>query len=202
MVSTAYVILVLAVALQRMLEVRVSRANEATLKAHGGVEHAKEQMPWMVGVHTAWLLSSLLEPLLLDRRPRPALLFVALIVFCVGQGLRLLAMHALGRRWTVKVITLPRAPSVDHGVFRYLRHPNYLGVILEIAALPLIHAAYLSAIVFTVANALLLRLRIRAEEQALRASGDYDARLGSQPRLFPHLAQALRGLRKAPSGSR
>jgi len=187
MVTKAYFVLVVAVALQRMLEVRVSRLNEAELKARGALEHAQEQMPVMVAVHTAWLVCIFLEVGLLDRPFRGGLAFFSLVVFCAGQVLRLLAIHALGTRWTVKVITLPRESPVTGGVFRYLRHPNYVGVILEIAALPLIHGAWLTAVVFSVLNGLLLSRRIRAEEQALQASSDYAERFADRPRLWPKL---------------
>jgi methyltransferase len=188
MVTKAYFLLVIAVALQRMLEVRVSRLNEAELKDRGALEHAQAQMPVMVAVHSAWLVSIFIEVGLFDRAFRGGLALAFLVVFCVGQVLRLLAIHALGTRWTVKVITLPREAPVTGGVFRYLRHPNYVGVILEIAALPLIHGAWLTAIVFSAANGLLLARRIRAEEQALEASSDYGERFRDRPRLVPKLA--------------
>jgi methyltransferase len=202
MVTTSYVFLVLAVAVQRLLEMRLSRANELELKAQGGIEHAAEQMPYMKALHGAWLLSCLGEVWLFDRPVYGWLVFIALLLFCAGQVLRLSAMHALGSRWTTKVITLPREPAVFSGVFRFVRHPNYLGVILEILALPLIHTAYLTAIVFSIANGALLYYRIRAEEQALGESSDYDTRLAEQPRLVPNFSKALRSFKKAYVGAR
>ncbi len=185
MVTGAYACLIVCVVLQRLIEVQVSKRNEAALLKEGASEHAPEQMPWMVALHTAWLVGSLLEVLLLDRPFHAWLGVPALLVFGVGQALRLLAIQALGERWTVKVITLPGAPAISDGIFRYLRHPNYLGVVLEIAALPLVHGAWLSALVFSVANGLLLRSRIRAEERALRESGDYAERFADRPRMLP-----------------
>jgi methyltransferase len=155
------------VALQRAIEVRISRRHEAALKRLGGVEHAPEQMPVMIAVHTLWLIASVLEVVLLQRTVTPWLAASALGAFCVGQALRLSAISALGGRWSVKVITLPDEPRVTSGVFRYVRHPNYLGVVLEIAALPLIHGAWLTALTFSIANGLLLAWRIPAEERAL-----------------------------------
>ena len=146
MVTVAYVVLVLAVAVQRMLEVRVSKLNEAELRSRGGIEHAPEQMPVMIAVHSGWLVATLLEVLLLQRTFHGVTGFIALVAFSGGQALRLSAIQALGRRWTVKIITLPGEAPIDAGIFRYLRHPNYLGVILEIAALPLAHGAYLSGL--------------------------------------------------------
>ena len=185
MVTTAYVILVLAVATQRMLEVRVSRLNEAELRARGGREHAHAQMPFMVALHGCWLVATVGEVVLLDRPFHRELALPALLVFCVGQVLRVVAIHALGSRWTVKVMVVPGEPPVSGGIFRFLRHPNYLGVILEIAALPLIHTAWLTALAFSVGNGLLLRARIRAEERALSETSDYEARFAERPRFWP-----------------
>lgn len=189
MVTTFFHVLVVAVALQRMLEVRVSRLNEAELTRRGGREHAHAQMPVMITVHTAWLVCTLLEVWLLQRPFRGLLAAFALVVFAIGQVLRLLAIHQLGVRWTVKVFTVPGASPVTGGIFRYLRHPNYVGVILEIAALPLIHGAWLSALVFSIANGVLLFRRITAEERALAETSDYAERFAELPRLVPALAR-------------
>lgn len=165
--STLYIGLVVLVAVQRLLEVRSSRRNEAALKARGGVEHARAQLRVMVVLHGAWLLSSVVEVLLAARPFHPPLALAALAVFLTGQALRRAGRRALGDRWTVTIVTVPNAPLIDAGIFRYLRHPIYLGVALEIASLPLIHSAWLTALVFSVANALVLVWRIRTEEYAL-----------------------------------
>jgi methyltransferase len=185
MVTRAFVCLLACVVVQRLLELRISKRNEATLREEGATEHAPEQMPWMIALHAGWLVCTLLEVLLFQRPFRLWLGLLALLVFCAGQALRLFAIQALGDRWTVKVITLPGAPAISDGIFRYLRHPNYLGVVLEIAALPLVHGAWFSALVFSILNGILLRARIRAEEQALRESGDYDERFALRPRFIP-----------------
>jgi isoprenylcysteine carboxyl methyltransferase (ICMT) family protein YpbQ len=122
---------------------------------------------------TLWLVSMLLEVLVWKRPFVPWLGVSALVVFGIGQVLRLLAIHALGSRWTVKVFTLPNEPRIKAGIFRYLRHPNYTGVILEIAALPLIHGAWLTALLFSIANVLLLSRRIPAEDRALAKTENY-----------------------------
>lgn len=166
--TAAYIALVLAVAAQRLVEVRISRRHVNALKANGAVEHAAHQVPVMVAVHTAWLIACLVEPLMANRPIVPALSMAALLLLVAGQALRWAARRALGPRWTVPIITLPGAPRVTTGPFRYLNHPNYLGVVLEIAALPLVHTAWVTAGVFTLANALLLTWRINAEERALR----------------------------------
>jgi methyltransferase len=183
-----FVVIVLLVGLQRLWELRVSRQHEQALLQEGATEHAPEQMPWMRAVHTLWLVSAIAEVYLAKRPFIPALAGCALVVFLAGQTLRLVAMRSLGPRWTVKIITPPAgAPPVSHAIYRYLRHPNYLGVILEIAALPLLHTAYVTALVFSVANGILLRFRIRAEEAALSGSSDYAARFQGRARFLPAL---------------
>lgn len=181
----AFTSLVLAVAGQRLWEVRKSKRHERALKDRGAVEHAPEQMPVMKAVHGAWLASTLAEVWLADRPFRPGLAAGALAVFAGGQALRLAAMRGLGERWTVKIITLPDEPPVSGGVFRYVRHPNYLGVVLEIAALPLMHGAWATALAFSAANGALLYARIRAEEQALDEASRYREVFAERPRFVP-----------------
>ena len=115
------------------------------------------------------LRARLLEVFAGRRKFHPRLAALALSLFAAGQALRLTAIRTLGWRWSTRVMSVP-GPSgapVQHGIYRYMRHPNYLGVELEILAAPLLHSAYLTSAVFGVANALLLRDRIRREEQAL-----------------------------------
>ena len=176
-----------AVGAQRLWEVRKSARHERAILAKGGREHAPEQMRWMRLLHGAWLVAAPIEVLLLRRRASPGVAAAALGAFAIGQGLRFAAMRTLGERWTVRVMTLPGAPTIDGGVFRYVRHPNYLGVMLEMAALPMMHGAWLTAGVFSVANALLLRARIAAEEEALRTDSGYGA-LDRTPRFIPGFA--------------
>ncbi len=184
----AFAALVLLVGAQRLWELGKSAENEARLRAEGAIEHAPRQMRWRRAIHAGWLLATALEVLLLDRPFVPWLFAIALPLFVAGQVLRYAAMRALGWRWSVRVMTLPGRAPVARGVFRYLRHPNYLGVILEIAALPLMHTAWISALVFSAANGLLLMRRIRVEEAALDAAGDYRAKLGDRPPLWPRVS--------------
>jgi methyltransferase len=182
----AFSALWLCLVAQRLWELRLSRKHERALRERGAIEHASEQMIWMMSLHSAWLAASLLEVWLLARPFVWALAGPALLVFALGQSLRIAAMHTLGERWTVRVITPPRSePPVTTGIYRHVRHPNYLGVALEIAALPLVHGAYLSALLFSLLNGLLLRARIRAEERALSQSSDYADLFGGRPRFLP-----------------
>jgi methyltransferase len=181
--------LVAAVAAQRMWELRRSARNQARIVERGGHEHAPAQLHWMRAIHAAWLAGMLLESWLLQRAVSPLIGVTATIAFLVGQALRLLAMKELGERWTVSIMTVPGAPAVATGIFRHIRHPNYTGVCLEVAALPLIGGAYATAALASAANAVLLRFRIRAEEAALRADNDYARTLEHLPRFFPARVQ-------------
>ncbi len=160
---------VAALGLQRLFELRLSRRNEQWIRAQGGREHAPETYRWIVGLHAAWFAAMLLEVFAGRRRFRPRLAALAFGLFVVGQTLRLTAIRTLGWRWSTRIMSVPgpAGAPVQRGIYRYLRHPNYLGVELEILAVPLVHSACLSSAVFGIANALLLRDRIRREEQAL-----------------------------------
>ena len=155
--------------LQRLFELRLSKRNEQRILQRGGREHTPETYHWIVTLHAAWFAAMLLEVFVGRRKFHPRLAALAFSLFAAGQALRLAAIRTLGWRWSTRVMTVPgpEGAPVQHGIYRYLRHPNYLGVELEILAAPLLHSAYLTSVVFGIANALLLRDRIRREEQAL-----------------------------------
>lgn len=159
--------LVLMLALQRLFELRLSSKNEALIRARGGREHAPWQVTAMTVLHVGWFLAMLAEVHLLHRPLIPVLSLLAFLTLIAGQILRYAAILSLQWRWTVKVITLPGLPPVRQGIYQYLRHPNYLGVILEIFAVPLLHSAYMTSVVFSIANLVLLAARIRTEDRAL-----------------------------------
>jgi methyltransferase len=163
----AFTTLVCLVALQRLAEVRRSRHNQDALVARGGQEHARWQVKMLAVVHTTWLVAMLIEAWWLRPPFHAGLAATALGTFVGGQLLRLAAISALGPRWTIAIVTLPDAPRITSGAYRYLRHPNYVGVVIEIASLPLIHGAFRTAIVWSVLNLIALAVRIRAEEAAL-----------------------------------
>jgi methyltransferase len=139
----------------------------------------------MAVLHAGLLFGAALEVVVLDRPFVPALGIPMLIVAALAQALRYWAIATLGPRWNVRVIVVPGLPVVARGPYRFLRHPNYLAVVLEGVALPLIHCAFWTALVFTVANAALLRVRIRVEERALAEHCGFADRLGDRPRLVP-----------------
>lgn len=160
-------------ALQRLWELKKSEQHRRQILMRGGREHGAGHFPLMALLHTLWLIAIVLEVWLLDRPVYISLALIAGLFFLIGQALRLLAMRELGERWCARIMTLPDRPPVTTGIFRYMRHPNYTGVVLEIAAAPLIHTAYITAIVFTILNGLLLWVRIREEERALDKDNNY-----------------------------
>lgn len=156
--------------IQRLLELKLSHKNEKKILANGGFEYQSSHYKYMVLLHGCWFVCVLLEIIIFNRsiELNSAILWTA--VFFVGQVLRLLAIFTLKDRWTTKIMVLPQKALVVEGIYRSIRHPNYLGVVLEIASLPLIHGAYLSAIIFTILNAMLLYVRIKHEEAILYES--------------------------------
>jgi methyltransferase len=154
------------VSIQRLLELALSRRNERLLRARGAVERGRGHYPLMVVLHVLWLLSTLVEGLL--RGPSlPAWWPVPLALFLLVQPLRYWAILSLGDHWNTRVLVVPGAKLVARGPYRYLRHPNYVVVAVEIATLPLIFGAWATALVFSALNATLLFVRIREENRAL-----------------------------------
>ncbi|CAA9451510.1 MAG: Alkylpyrone O-methyltransferase (B. subtilis BpsB) [uncultured Rubrobacteraceae bacterium] len=163
------VILVLAVALvavQRLLELFRARRNERRARARGAIERGRGHYPYIVALHSLWLVSTLVEGLL--RGPElPALWPVPLALFLLVQPLRYWALSSLGESWNTRILVVPGARPVRRGPYRYLSHPNYVVVVVEILTFPLIFGAWMTALVFTVLNAAVLFVRIREENRAL-----------------------------------
>lgn len=184
----AYTAFLALLGAERLVELFISRRNAAWALRRGGVEYGHGHFVWMKLLHSAFLAASVLEVLLLGRPFLPALGWPMLGMALAAQGLRYWAVTTLGRRWNVRVIVLPGEPAVAGGPYRYLRHPNYLAVIVEGLAVPLIHGAWITAVTFTLLNGLLLMVRIRCEERALARHCDYRRRLGRRGRLIPGVA--------------
>ena len=164
---TAFTVLVLLVGLERVAELVVSTRNAAWSLERGGVETGRGHYPVMVVLHTGLLAGALAEAWL--RRPHvPSGLAWSMLLLVLGsQALRWWCITTLGRRWNTRVIVVPGLAPVAAGPYRWLRHPNYVAVVVEGFALPLVHAAWVTATVFTIANAVLLTVRIRTENAAL-----------------------------------
>ncbi|OBK17555.1 isoprenylcysteine carboxyl methyltransferase family protein [Mycobacterium asiaticum] len=162
-----YYVLIWAVVLERLAELVVSRRNAQWSFAQGGKEFGRPHYVVMVILHTALLVGCLVEPAALHRPFLPWLGWPMLVVAVLCQGLRWWCITSLGKRWNTRVIVLPHEPLVVRGPYRYLHHPNYVAVVVEGIALPLVHTAWLTAVCFTVANAALLSVRLRVENSVL-----------------------------------
>jgi methyltransferase len=184
---TAYLVLLAALAAERLVELALSRRNAAWARARGGFEVGRGHFRVMAVLHTSLLLGCAAEVLLLDRPFRPMLAAPMLVLMVLAQGLRYWAIATLGPRWNVRVIVVPGTVAVDRGPYRLVRHPNYVAVVVEGLAVPLVFGAWITALVFTVLNTALLVVRIRCEEGALAAHMGYADRLGARPRFLPRL---------------
>lgn len=156
-----YVVVAFLVA-QRLVELVISRRNQRSLLAKGGIEYGRGHYPLIVLLHVGWLLALLL--LIPPTSPVNKPLIVCFVLLEIG---RLWVMISLGSRWTTRVILVPGAQRVRRGPYRFLNHPNYLIVILEFAVVPLIFGAWRIAAVATVLNILVLRTRLQVENRAL-----------------------------------
>lgn len=164
-----FTVLVSLVALERVAELAVSRRNTAWALARGGVEHGAGHYPAMVLLHAALLAGAVGEVAVAHRPFVPLLGWPMLLLVLASQGLRWWCISTLGRQWSTRVVVVPDLERVGRGPYAVTRHPNYVAVVVEGAALPLVHSAWLTAIVFTVVNAALLTVRIRVENAALRS---------------------------------
>ena len=164
---TAYVLLVAAVGIERLAELVVSTRNARWALARGGVEYGRGHYPVMSAMHAALLVACVVEVAVADRPFLPWLGWPMLSLVVAAQALRWWCVATLGHQWNTRVIVVPDLPLVTSGPYRWLRHPNYVAVVVEVAALPLVHTAWVTALVFTLANAAVLSVRIPVEERAL-----------------------------------
>ncbi len=167
MVAGPYLALIGMFGLERVAELIVSTRNLAWSRQRGGREVGAGHYPAMVVLHTGLLVGCVVEVLTLHRPFIPALGWSMLAVVVASQGLRWWCIATLGAQWNTRIVIVPGLARVTGGPYRWLRHPNYVAVVVEGIALPLVHSAWLTAAVFTVLNAFLLRVRIGRENTAL-----------------------------------
>jgi len=181
-----FVALLGAVAVERGAELAVSLRNARRAFARGGVEvEGPGAYAAMVGVHALFLPAAALEAFALERPFVPALAAAMAALVALSMTLRWWAIATLGDRWNTRVIVVPGEPAVVGGPYRFLRHPNYVAVTIEMAAIPLVHSAWVTALAWSAASAVLLARRIPLEERALELYNDYRARLGDRRRFVP-----------------
>jgi methyltransferase len=168
---------------ERLFELRLSRRNARRAFSRGGVEVARGHYPVMVAFHALFFVACALEAQFRRRNCSSLLSSMALIGAAAAQALRYWSVATLGDRWNTRVIIIPDTAPVVTGPYRYVRHPNYAAVILELACVPLLRGLFVTAATFSAVNALLLIFRIRIEERAL---GDYyEAEFAGRPRFIP-----------------
>ncbi|WP_411335097.1 isoprenylcysteine carboxyl methyltransferase family protein [Metabacillus indicus] len=171
--------------LQRLSELVLAKRNEKRMLNLGGQEHGKSHYPWIVALHSLFLLSFLMEVQLFDKQLSP-LWMVILPIIVFTQIIRYWAVFSLGPYWNTKIIIVPDLEVVAKGPYKYMRHPNYLVVAVEILFLPILFQAYATAVTFTLLNAVILSIRIPAEERALAEhTADYDETFSWKKRFVP-----------------
>jgi methyltransferase len=182
-----YVGLVAIVAVLRFVELRISKRNQQQLAARGAKKAADPRFPAMVAVHTCVLAGAAAEVVFLRRPLFPILASVMGALFLGANAVRWWVIHTLGAHWNVQVMDSARLGVVTSGPYRWVRHPNYSAVFVEMLSLPLIHTAWITALVGTLAHAWVLRGRIAAEEKVLLEEPAYRAAMGTKPRFVPFL---------------
>jgi methyltransferase len=192
---TAYLAILGALAAERMFELWLSARNARRALAAGAFETERDHYRMMAVFHTLFIVSAAAEAILL-RRPFPGVLgWVALTLAIAAQGLRYWCVATLGPRWNTRIIVWRESRPITGGPYRFIRHPNYLAVIVEVACIPLIHGCWLTALVFSANNAPLLALRISAEEAAM--GPHYALAFAAKRRLLPPVLRAANRVRQS-----
>jgi methyltransferase len=189
----AYLILLGAVGVGRLLELRLSRRHQRALADRGARVAPEPVFLLMVALHTGVLVGSGVEVLLLHRPFTPAIGVPALVAFALANLLRSWVIATLGPHWNVRVVGSLELGVVTRGPYRWIRHPNYVAVFVELAALPLVHGAWLTALVGSALHAFVLHRRLAVEEAVLAADPHYRAAMGGKPRFVPRRAPRAGG---------
>lgn len=182
-----YCILLLAVAALRLVELRISRRHQEQMVARGAKRIVDRKFRWMVLVHTAVLLGAACEVVFLRRPLIPWLAGIMFALFLAANAVRWWVIRTMGQHWNVQVVDSTQLGVVTCGPFRYVRHPNYGAVFVEMLALPLIHTAWITASVGTLAHVAVLTQRLSAEEPVLWANSEYRAAMSGKARFLPGL---------------
>ncbi|GAF65568.1 hypothetical protein BTS2_2466 [Bacillus sp. TS-2] len=178
------VILLLMVALQRLVELMIAERNKQWIIKNGGYEVGRSHYRYLVLMHSSFLLFLVLEVIIFQKELAPWW-YVPFSLFMIAQAGRVWAIHSLGEFWNTRIMILPGAKVITKGPYQFIRHPNYVVVMLEILALPLIFQAYWTAALFTILNGLILSKRIKMEEMALRNHTNYEEVFSERKRFIP-----------------
>ena len=181
----AYVVLLVAVGLGRFVELGISRRNQKNLIARGAARVSEPHFQWMVFIHTIVLIGAGLEVVLLRRPFIPILAIPMAVLFLLANALRWWVIRTLRSHWNVQIVDSAKLGVVSDGPYRWVRHPNYVAVFVELIALPLIYTAWISAVVAAVGNGWVLHSRLAVEDRMLLSDAGYRAAMGSKPRFLP-----------------
>jgi methyltransferase len=157
-----FTIFILFVIIQRLSELYIAKGNETWLRSQGAVEYGKEHYPFIVALHTLFIISIIVEYMLRSNTPID---YVFLILFILLLLFKFWALSSLGKYWNTKIFRVPGAGPVKKGPYKLFKHPNYFIVVCEIAIIPMVFHLYYTAIVFTVLNAIMLTVRIKVENK-------------------------------------
>ena len=183
--TIAYLSLLALVGIGRFIELGISRRNQLELERQGVRKVREPHFRWMVLVHAGILVGAALEVTLLHRPLIPALAIAMGAVFLLANVLRWWVIRTLAGHWNVEVMASAGVGVVTSGPYRWVRHPNYVAVVAELLALPLIHTAWITALAGTAANLEILRRRLQVEDAALMADSTYRRTMGTKPRFLP-----------------
>lgn len=181
----AFLGLLVLVAALRIVELQISRRHQREMISHGAAKVEEPRFRWMVLLHTAVLLGAALEVVFLKRPFIPMLAAIMFAIFLVANIVRWWVIRTLGNHWNVQVMDSTRLGVISTGPFRYVRHPNYAAVFAEMLSLPLIHTAWITALVGAIAHIVVLTQRLSTEENVLLANPEYRTAMGNKPRFIP-----------------
>jgi methyltransferase len=182
-----FLVLLLAVAALRIFELRISKRHQQQMASRGAAKVKDPYFRWMAMFHTVVLTGAAAEVIFLHRPLIPGLALPMFLLFVAANLVRWWVIRTLGEHWNVQVVDSTKLGFVASGPFRYVRHPNYAAVFLEMLALPLIHTAWITALAGALAHMIVLSLRLSVEDPVLLSNPDYAAAMGSKPRFLPGL---------------
>ncbi len=183
----AYLGLLVLVALLRLVELQISRRHQREMVAHGAAKVNDPRFRWMVLLHTGVLVGAAAEVIFLHRPFIPLLAAVCFVIFLAANVVRWWVIRTLGEHWNVQVMNSTGMGVITTGPFRYVRHPNYAAVFVEMLVLPLIHTAWITAIAGSLAHIVVLSQRLSTEERVLFSDAQYRATMAGKPRFLPGL---------------
>lgn len=185
--TAAFLALLACIGLERLLELRLSRRHQRDLARLGAHKRADPHYRWMIALHAGVLAGAALEVVFLRRPFIAPLAAIALLAVLLATALRWWVIRTLGTHWNTEVVNSANLGVVSKGPFRWVRHPNYLGVFVEMIALPLLHTAWIAAIFAAAGNAMVLRNRLRVEEAVLDSAPAYRAAMSGKSRFLPKI---------------